>query len=271
MHQQHQLLRLGPARRARRRAGSGIDAEEARPGRGRCAGWRRRPMAKGSTTRSRTGTASIGMTTALDRPMARTSWATTARMACQSGAVHGGGHASCQSGSAASRAWIVEVDVLERGRLGDRAVDGDLLGDERGHHPGHDLAVVGHESQAGRIRGDRRDARQGADGLEEAHLGGHAQVDADREARQQGGGELRGRPNARSTPPVEHGDASARRPASARKWVQSRTVRPCSSARVAMRSMTSRVAAGSRPEVGSSRNRTSGSCSRARARATRLR
>ena len=64
---------------------------------------------------------------------------------------------------------------------------------------------------------------------------------------------------------------SARRPASPRKWVQSTTVRPCSVASEPMRSMTSRVAAGSSPDVGSSRNSTSGSCSSARASASRLR
>src|SRR5438874_7441412 len=61
------------------------------------------------------------------------------------------------------------------------------------------------------------------------------------------------------------------RPASARKWVQRSTVRPCSRASVAIRLTTSRVASGSSPEVGSSRNSTSGSCKRARANATRLR
>ena len=80
-----------------------------------------------------------------------------------------------------------------------------------------------------------------------------------------------GRPKAWSTPRWSTAIRSARRPASPRKWVQSTTVRPCSVASAPMRSITSRVAAGSRPEVGSSRNSTSGSWSRARARARRLR
>ena len=63
----------------------------------------------------------------------------------------------------------------------------------------------------------------------------------------------------------------ASRPASPRKWVHSTTVRPRSVASDPIKSMTSRVAAGSRPDVGSSRNSTSGSWRSARASASRFR
>ena len=80
-----------------------------------------------------------------------------------------------------------------------------------------------------------------------------------------------GRPNAWSRPRWRIAIRSARRPASPRKWVASTTVRPWWVAREPIRSMTSRVAVGSRPEVGSSRKRTSGSWRSARAKARRLR
>ncbi len=78
-------------------------------------------------------------------------------------------------------------------------------------------------------------------------------------------------PNACITPRKSTAMRLASLPASPRKWVHSTTVRPWSAASDPMRSTTSRVAAGSSPEVGSSRNSSSGSWSSARASATRLR
>ena len=56
-----------------------------------------------------------------------------------------------------------------------------------------------------------------------------------------------GRPKACRWPWCSTAMRSASRPASPRKWVHSTTVRPCSVASEPIRSMTSRVAAGSRP------------------------
>ena len=137
----------------------------------------------------------------------------------------------------------------------------------------HDVAVVDPHDGARRRSGATIDTpRLARSGVGGGGVDRAAEVELGVEAVPQVGGDLLG-----SAEGVQHARGastairSASRPASPRKWVQSTTVRPCSVASEPMRSMTSRVAVGSRPEVGSSRNSTSGSCSSARARASRLR
>ena len=80
-----------------------------------------------------------------------------------------------------------------------------------------------------------------------------------------------GRPNDTSRPRCMTAIRSALVPASERKWVHRTIVRPRSRALVSIRSITARAPVGSRPEVGSSRKRSSGSWTSARAQAIRRR
>ena len=202
------------------------------------------PTLAGRSTKSSSGTRSIGSTTAFDRRTAVRSFHITARIAF-------GVDAACSRFDPLVRGLIVhhgEVHVLERRRHRDRAVHGHLARRQRGddardHRPvvhRHVRAAVGRShrehtpaTRRASRRGRRRPARRGR-----ASTSRPFQISPARSA---------GAPNASRCPRWSTAMRSARRPASPRKCVHSTTVRPCSAASVPMRSMTSRVASGSSP------------------------
>ena len=232
-------------------------------------------MTAGITIISSAGTASIGMTIAFDRRIAVTSLAMIARItrpAHRRDRRLGRGRAAVGRPPGRDARLDGEVHVLERRRLGRRAV----------HVRRRAPRAGGRGAARPRGRPPAR-ARRRASG---------ATIDTPRLARtasavagsigpprsscastpsHRAAAISSGRPKACRTPRSSTAMRLARRPASPRKCVHSTTVRPCSVASEPMRSMTSRVADGSSPDVGSSRNSTSGSWSSARASASRLR
>ena len=227
------------------------------------------------------GTASIGITTAFERRTAMTSLAMIARITAQFTTPppreragrrrrSSGGLAGAALGRGDAR-LDREVDVLERRGLGAGAVDGQPALDEQLHQARDDRSVGDAHDRARRRRDHHRHAGAARSASAVAASTGPPRSSSASRPCQRSAAISSGRPNAWSRPRWRTAIRSARRPASPRKWVASTTVRPCSVASEPIRSMTSRVAVGSRPEVGSSRNSTSGSWRSARARARRLR